>query len=227
MRQRKSAVIRRNARGAREDGINTRAKLLAAAGVIFAQKGFDGASAKEIAASARTNAAAVNYHFGGIERLYQEVLVEAHNRLISLQQLQTVMADELTPEDKLHRLMEIIVGVFMGPAPESWAVRLIVREFLAPTPYVDILRRKAAEPKKALVFALVAQLLKLPEDHPAVARSFFNIAAPCTMLLLADRALIRKLLPSFDDSAPALVQHLVRFALGGIAAVAQAERGRS
>ena len=35
-------------------------------------------------APAGTNAAAINYHFGGIEGLYAAVLCEAHRRLISL-----------------------------------------------------------------------------------------------------------------------------------------------
>jgi TetR/AcrR family transcriptional regulator, regulator of cefoperazone and chloramphenicol sensitivity len=218
---------RRRARGPREDGALTRAQLLEAAGVVFAEKGFDGATAKEIAEKAGTNAAAVNYHFGGIDRLYQEVLVAAHNRMVSLQQIQAIVSDGLSPEEKLRRLMGIIVGVFTEPDSASWAIRVIGREVLAPSPHTLILRQQAFEPKKALVFALVAELLNLPADHPAVGRCFFNIAAPSAMLMLADRELISELLPTAGKhGAEALADHLVRFALGGIAAVAKAERSR-
>ncbi|MBN9007123.1 MAG: hypothetical protein J0H40_17115 [Rhizobiales bacterium] len=73
---------------------------------------------------------------------------------------------------------------------------------------------------------MIAELSNLPVEHPAVTRCFLNIAAPCAMLLLADRGFVRRALPSIDNDAQLLVQHLVRFALGGIAAVVEAEHSR-
>ena len=52
----------------------TRERLLEAAGEVFAQKGFREATIREICARAGANIAAINYHFGGKERLYAEVL---------------------------------------------------------------------------------------------------------------------------------------------------------
>ncbi|MCL2716014.1 MAG: CerR family C-terminal domain-containing protein [Alphaproteobacteria bacterium] len=224
MRNHRSPITHRNARGPREDGLTTRAQVLEAAGVVFAQQGFDRATAKEIAARAGTNAAAINYHFGGVDRLYEEVLVEAHYRLVNLQQLRALVSEDLAAEDKLRHLIGLIVGVLTGPAAQTWSVRVISREFLAPSPHVEVVRRKAFEPKKTLVFALIGELLKLPAEHPAVERCFLNIAAPGAMLLLADRSLLRRTLPSIDRDPESLVQHLVRFALGGIAAIAENER---
>jgi AcrR family transcriptional regulator len=226
MPKHRSAITNRNARGPRGDGLTTRAQLLEAAGVVFAQKGFDRATAKEIAAKARANAAAINYHFGGVEPLYEEVLVEAHHRLINLQQLRAIVTEDFAPEGKLRHLISLIVGVFTGSVADTWAVRVISREFLAPSPHIEMLRRKEFEPKKTLVFGLIAELSNLPVEHPAITRCFLNIVAPCAMLLLADRGFIRRALPSIDDDAQSLVQHLVRFALGGIAAIVEAERNR-
>lgn len=215
------------ARGPREDGAQTRARLLEAAGVVFAEKGFDRATAKEITGRAGSNGAAVNYYFGGIEGLYQEVLIAAHNRIVSLQELRAIVHGSLGPQDKLRQLIALIAGIVCGPASASWAIRILSREILAPTPHFDVLRRKALEPKKSLVFALVADLLELPKDHPAVARCFLNIVAPSFMLLLADRRVIANMLPSVGNGgAKALEMHLERFALGGIAAIAEAERLR-
>lgn len=53
---------------------DTRNRLLEAALLVFAEKGFDGAGIRDIAALAKANSAMVQYHFGGKEGLYQAAL---------------------------------------------------------------------------------------------------------------------------------------------------------
>jgi AcrR family transcriptional regulator len=53
---------------------DTRRRLLDAALILFAEKGLDGTGIREIAAKAKANSAMVQYHFGGKEGLYREVL---------------------------------------------------------------------------------------------------------------------------------------------------------
>nr|PZN81160.1 MAG: DUF1956 domain-containing protein [Pseudomonadota bacterium] len=214
----------------REDGATTKAQLLEAAGVLFAEKGFDRTTAKEIAEKAGTNAASVNYHFGGIEGLYEEVLVEAHHRFVSLQALASAVEGEGDPQQKLRRLLELFINAVTEPASSSWAVRVLTREILSPTPYFHTLRRKAIEPKKSLIFGLVSEVLGLPREHPSVARACFSIAAPCFLLLVADRHLIKQVFPALGadaTDAQALIDHMVRFALGGIAEVSKHEAPQS
>src|SRR5664279_1714199 len=61
----------------------TRSRLIDAATVEFAQRGFGGARIREIVARAGTNLAAVNYHFGGKEALYAAVLEHHAQRTIA------------------------------------------------------------------------------------------------------------------------------------------------
>ena len=58
-----------------------RQRLLETAGQIFAEKGFDGATVREICRRAGVNIAAVNYYFRDKERLYIEAVKEATLRL--------------------------------------------------------------------------------------------------------------------------------------------------
>jgi AcrR family transcriptional regulator len=53
---------------------DTRRRLLEAALIVFAEKGFEGAGIRDIAERAKANSAMVQYHFKGKEGLYQEAL---------------------------------------------------------------------------------------------------------------------------------------------------------
>ena len=53
--------------------ISTKERILAAAESLFAQRGFDGASLRQLTASAGVNLAAVNYHFGSKDKLVEQV----------------------------------------------------------------------------------------------------------------------------------------------------------
>lgn len=55
----------------------TRERLLNEAERLFAGKGYDAVSLREITTAAGTHLAAVNYHFGSKENLYLEVFASA------------------------------------------------------------------------------------------------------------------------------------------------------
>ena len=53
---------------------NTSSRIVSAATRLFAAKGYDGTSIKNICEAARVNIAAINYHFGSKENLYRHIL---------------------------------------------------------------------------------------------------------------------------------------------------------
>ena len=53
-----------------EKKVETKSKILKTANQLFALKGFEGTSIREIAQKAEVNLAAINYHFKSKERLY-------------------------------------------------------------------------------------------------------------------------------------------------------------
>jgi AcrR family transcriptional regulator len=55
----------------------TKQDLVEAAVSVFAAKGFEGGSVRDIARAAKANQAAVSYHFGGKDGLYREVLARS------------------------------------------------------------------------------------------------------------------------------------------------------
>src|SRR3954454_9265644 len=202
--------------------LSTREQLLETAGQVFSEKGYDGATGKEICERCGANVAAVVYHFGGMENLYREVLNEARKRLAPSEALAAGVANEADPRKKLEIFIGMLASRMAGPASTTWAARLISREMLAPTPIFDEIRNKEMRGRAAVLRGIVSELMQLPEDHPAVARSCINIMAPFGVLLLIGPQRIERAFPvlSFGpDATEELTRHMVEFALGGIAAV--------
>src|ERR1700730_15154350 len=77
---------------------STREQLLEIAGQVFCEKGFAGATGKEICERSGANAAAVVYHFGGMDSLYGAVLQEARNRLAPSEALAAAGAQGTAPK---------------------------------------------------------------------------------------------------------------------------------
>jgi AcrR family transcriptional regulator len=206
-----------------EDRPRTKTQLLEAAGQVFAEKGFDRATGKEICQRAGANAAAINYYFGGMEGLYVAVLEEANSRLVPLSKLASTVAGKTDAKAKLKAIIELGVDRLTGPVSSSWVFGVIGREFLAPSPALDALREQQAIPKGRILISIVAELMGLPDDHPAVARGCLILMAPFMMLMIGDRRMLAQVFPGLDlspTSAGALSRHLLAFALAGLEAVA-------
>ena len=61
----------------RQDGEQSRERLLRVGLALFAQKGFEKTSTREIAEAAQTNIAAISYYFGDKAGLYRAVFFES------------------------------------------------------------------------------------------------------------------------------------------------------
>jgi AcrR family transcriptional regulator len=206
---------------------STREQLLETAGQVFAQKGFAAATGKEICERSGANAAAVVYHFGGMENLYAATLQEARSRLAPSEALAAVVAGETDPKAQLTAFIGLMVRVLSGPASSTWAARLISREMVSPSVIFDEIRNKEMRARAAILQSIVTQLTGLPVDHPAVARSCINIMAPIGILLLISPQRIERTFPVLSFGPEAVeetTRHMVQFALAGLAAIARDTR---
>jgi AcrR family transcriptional regulator len=206
---------------------STREQLLETAGQVFSEKGFAGATGKEICERSGANAAAVVYHFGGMDKLYGAVLQEARKRLAPSEALAVVVERETDPKAKLTAFIGLLVRVVSGPASSTWAVRLLSREVISPSAIFDEMRNKEMRARAAILKSIVSELTGLPGDDPAVALACINIMAPFGILLLISPQRVERTFPvlSFGpDSVEDTIRHMVRFALGGLAAIARDAR---
>jgi TetR/AcrR family transcriptional regulator, regulator of cefoperazone and chloramphenicol sensitivity len=133
-------------------------KLVIAAGQVFAEKGFGGASVREICELAGANIAAVNYYFGDKRSLYREVLVymvEEGERRFPF----TAAKDAtLPPQTRLTELIRTILRRILDNEHHTWMHRIIDREMFDPTEAFDVLQGSAFEPITELAASIVEQL---------------------------------------------------------------------
>src|SRR4051812_38767457 len=110
----------------------TKARLLEAAGGEFPAKGFGGGPIRSVCRGAGANLAAVNYHFGDKERLYEQAVIEAHRcgvELPSEDQFQ-----QGTPAEQLRRyIRHFLSNVLAVDRDRGWHHELMLRELLRPT----------------------------------------------------------------------------------------------
>ncbi|HEY8564845.1 MAG TPA: CerR family C-terminal domain-containing protein [Beijerinckiaceae bacterium] len=134
----------------------TRQALVTAATAVFAEKGFEAGSVREIAQRAKANPAAISYHFGGKEDLYREVLRAAFRAFEAQAQLTEAEIDALNRREALRRYLAWQLQPLVKRDQFSRIVRLFAWENVSPTPVLRAL--VAAEPLPVL--ALAGQLVR-------------------------------------------------------------------
>ncbi|WP_298150545.1 TetR family transcriptional regulator [Flavobacterium sp.] len=80
-------------------------RILHVAEQLFAEKGFDGTSIRNIAKEAKINIAMVSYYFGSKERMLEALII---SRTADLKiQLENLLREDLAPMDKLEKLIDL------------------------------------------------------------------------------------------------------------------------
>src|SRR5207248_2963179 len=111
----------------------TRQRILEAAGPLFAQKGFEATSVREITDAAGTNVAAVNFHFRSKEHLYIETVHHAAKSCSTRSPIPT-WADGVPAEQRLREFIAAFLGRFLRKDVPEWHRLLIFREIGQPRP---------------------------------------------------------------------------------------------
>jgi AcrR family transcriptional regulator len=115
---------------AREAPRSTKARILAAAEAVFAARGFEGASTREIASRAGVNISSLHYHWASKETLYVAVFHDVFDRLTELLRGTLArLADERQREVVVARVMRELVA-FMASHPT--VPKLLTRRLLEP-----------------------------------------------------------------------------------------------
>ena len=199
-----------------DSAADTRTRLVAAARRLFGEKGYDGASVREITSKAGANLGAVTYHFGSKEALYKEVIRVV---LAPLQERLVAMARDDGPAP--GRLEALLRTVFEHLWDNPDQARLMVEVRLYRSQWLPELAETLAPISQALL-RIVAQGQEDRALRPGPPLLFVMslMAQPVYFMLLTRRAPpgLLPIDPHTEEGREAYLRHMVEFALRGMGA---------
>lgn len=195
-------------------------RLLEAAGEVFAERGFRGATIREISRRAKANVAAVNYHFGDKARLYAAVLEHAQRSALAKYPPGLGLKPGAGPEEKLRAFIHSFLLRLLDEGQPAWHGQLMTREMADPTPaldrIVDSFIRPAAGDLGAVLRALLGPAAR-PDD---LRRGAYGVVGLCLFYRHA-RPVLDRLDPGRRYDAreiSTLADYILRFTLAGLRA---------
>jgi AcrR family transcriptional regulator len=196
---------------------STKERILGAAEVLFAQRGFEGASLRQLTAAAGVNLAAVNYHFGSKEKLVEQVF---------RRRLDTLNAQRLAALAKVREAgndrLEDALDAFIRPALElshedsgSLFMRVLARAFAE---HDDSLRQFLSENYGHVMRQFTAEFARLL-PHLSKEELYWRIdlvTGALTHAMSGFGMIQRKSDVSEHTHREQTAQHLIRFAVAGL-----------
>lgn len=204
---------------------NTRDKILNAAGEVFAEYGFEGATIRAITERAEVNVAAVNYHFRDKAELYNRVVVDACSARAAWRDTMAKPTD--SPEERLRTLISHFLEYMLGPDRPAWKRRLMAREMANPTTALDELVEENIRPFRDEF--LRPTLRELTGDRFSRRQLSFigsSVMGQC-LYFHQSRPIIERLNPDFKigkAEIEEIADHITRFSLAAIAELTRQAR---
>jgi AcrR family transcriptional regulator len=204
----------KNSAGA--SGGEGRERLLKAATVLFADKGIDGVSTRELARQAGVNLSAITYHFGGKEGLYEAALQYVVDLLAPRRrQVIEALRDSVAAADgEVERLSEIaanfvraLIAAMTSPAFPMQPIRLLLRELLYPTSAFAIVIDGHINPVQDAITGLAAAATRTDADDDAAKLLGLAVTQQVFMLGLMRPLVLARL--GWDEVTPARTETLI------------------
>jgi TetR/AcrR family transcriptional regulator, regulator of cefoperazone and chloramphenicol sensitivity len=202
-----------------------RERIVDAAGELFAERGFDGTTVRDICQAADANVAAVNYYFGDKQRLYVEAVVRAHRWRMERVQLPKWSVGT-QPEQKLADFIQTFIRRVRSGPGDTWHTRLIMREIGNPSAACAELVQSSIRPQFEILLSILGELLPDETETEKLRLTAFSIVGQCLFYHFAD-PVIRNLLSTDEYAAldiDKLAEHITQFSLQTIKQRARSSR---
>jgi len=192
----------------------TRARLVDAAGEMFAELGFHHTTVRQICQRAGANIAAVNYHFGDKTGLYTEV-VRQSMRAARLDAVRAAFDQNAPPEQILRAVIKTRLESLRSLDLGDWHFRIFAHELAKPTPAMNVVVNEAIRPLYSRMCTLLGNILRLPPDHEKTRLCAHSIIGQILFYAFA-RSVINRLAPEMKMTATQIdliADHIAEFSL--------------
>jgi AcrR family transcriptional regulator len=143
----------------------TRARLIDAAGQVFAEQGFRAATIREICARAGANVAAVNYHFRDKAGLYLAVLRHCITAGGGQPEPREAALGAASPEEALRLIVAAMLERMHSPTTgRACHLRIMVHEMAQPTEALPRVVEEIIGPNYAAMRQILSRLLGTHPD---------------------------------------------------------------
>jgi len=208
----------------RHDTHETRERLIEAAERLFARQGYASTSVRDLTTEAGCNVAAVNYHFGGKDRLYVEtfrsLLPEIRDRRLEI--VEQAMAEgggDATLETFLEAFAEAIWDPFVDESRGRLLMGFFMHEILDPRLPSGVFRQEFADPLMDMA-ANALQRLEPGLDDRSARMCAMSVVGQILHAFKARRLFLHDGGPSsLPADIEAHIRHIVRFSAAGVRAL--------
>ena len=202
----------------REDGQETRWRLLNAACEIFSQKGYREARVAAICKQAGANVASVNYYFRDKAGLYKEAWQHA------IQNLKDPVLPESaagSPKERLREHIKALIRDFTAKGESVRFNRLYLMELVNPTGLIEDAWLEILEPKRRQLHAIIRDIIGPEADDLSILFCELSIVNQYRALVTIKRGHLEYMLarPLSPQLINRLADHIADFSLAGIRAV--------
>ncbi len=206
--------------GRRKSG-GTREKLLSAASDVFVDKGFRDATVAEICRRAGANISAVNYYFGSKEALYQEAWRHSFSASIRSHPPDGGVSTDAPAAERLRGQVRALIARIADRDNRDFFISQM--EFINPTGLLAEVMESELIPLRRKTIALMHDLLGPEIPIQQVAFCETCIISMCIHPILMQKIRRETEGPDIVNDLEAFTNHVLTFALAGIAAIKSAD----
>lgn len=209
---------------------DVKARLIGAAGEIFAEYGYKSATIRMICKKADAHIGAVNYHFGDKQRLFAAVLQHAHQWSVHKYPPDLDLHENPSAEEKLRAFIRSFLLRVLGDGVPDWHGRLITREVVEQSEALDPMVKNSIQPLYVYLKEIISELMDTgPADPDCEEQAFL-----CAMSVLGQclnhytgRNIVSRIKPeAFNpQDIERITEHITRFSLGGIQEIKRRNNG--
>ncbi|MBU1003989.1 MAG: CerR family C-terminal domain-containing protein [Proteobacteria bacterium] len=206
--------------------LSTKERLFKAAIHVFAEKGFEAATVREICTRAKANVAAINYHYGDKEKLYAQVVHEIFQ--VTREARTPYLGADAPPHDRLKAFIratfeEVLPSAYPDKDPEECMAlgTIFMLEVARPTGVLDSIVKNHIGPDSEELYSILVAILGY-DTPPRIIEMCLASVISQPLHYYYSQSIIQRLAP--DKGAFLLdpnfitfaTEHVFQFCVGGL-----------